>query len=236
MHKNRIGGSLAAPPSHTAVLTGPYTAVRWIKRQELFCCRRSLDVSDRRASFDSSDQRQSGLHPLPPFRSRLPGIQSHGRCDTSASTRRFQRSGLQRNSFRLLCRLLTSPSRSRTLRPAQSGLPDTPEISRGKTDRLHRTPAGFTTPTLDDRGPVLVHRTAALLHASFRPHLAMTPLRFANPSPSSGWIEDFHLQAANHARHTTERPPLLAAVQCSSSEHGRQARRNEAPPVLLLLR
>jgi hypothetical protein len=57
------------------------------------------------------------------------------------------------------------------------------------------------------RDPVLVHRSAALLHASFRPHLAMTPLRFANPSPPSGWIEDFHLQAVDHARHTTERPP-----------------------------
>src|SRR6266702_7643873 len=45
------------------------------------------------------------------------------------------------------------------------------------------------------RYPVFVHRAAALLHAFFRPHLAMTPLRFANPSPPSGWIEDFHLQA-----------------------------------------
>ena len=58
------------------------------------------------------------------------------------------------------------------------------------------------------RYPVLVHRAAALLHASFRPHLAMTPLRFANPSPSSGWIEDFHLQAVDHARHTTKNPRL----------------------------
>ncbi|MGY4198886.1 hypothetical protein ACVIM9_008227 [Bradyrhizobium sp. USDA 4520] len=57
------------------------------------------------------------------------------------------------------------------------------------------------------RYPVFVHRAAALLHASFRPHLAMTPLRFANPSPSSGWIEDFHLQAAGHARHTQFSPP-----------------------------
>jgi hypothetical protein len=32
----------------------------------------------------------------------------------------------------------------------------------------------------------------------------MTPLRFANPSPPSGWIEDFHLQAVDHARHTTK--------------------------------
>src|SRR6266571_8922654 len=52
------------------------------------------------------------------------------------------------------------------------------------------------------RYPVLVHRAATLLHASFRPRLATTPLRFANPSPPSGWIEDFHLQATDHARHT----------------------------------
>jgi hypothetical protein len=57
------------------------------------------------------------------------------------------------------------------------------------------------------RYPVLVHRAAALLHASFRPHLAMTPLRFAsNPSPSSGWIEDFQLQAVDHARHRAKSP------------------------------
>jgi hypothetical protein len=60
------------------------------------------------------------------------------------------------------------------------------------------------------RYPVFVHRAAALLHASFRPHLAMTPLRFANPSPSSGWIEDFHLQAVDHARHTKRGPARLA--------------------------
>src|SRR5271156_3435840 len=54
--------------------------------------------------------------------------------------------------LRLLCPLLTSPPRSRALRPAQSGLPDAPEISRGKIDRLRRTPAGFTTPVLDGRG------------------------------------------------------------------------------------
>src|SRR4029077_13862229 len=54
---------------------------------------------------------------------------------------------------------------------------------------------------------VLVHRAAVLLHASFRPRLATTPLRFANPSPPSGWIEDFHLQAVGHARHTTKKAP-----------------------------
>ena len=56
------------------------------------------------------------------------------------------------------------------------------------------------------RYPLLVHRAATLLHAVFRPHLAMTPLRFANPSPPSGWIEDFHLQAVVHTRHTTQSP------------------------------
>src|SRR5450759_3319086 len=30
------------------------------------------------------------------------------------------------------------------------------------------------------------------------------PLRIANPSPPSGWVEDFHLQATEHARHTTK--------------------------------
>src|SRR5271157_1535691 len=58
--------------------------------------------------------------------------------------------------------------------------------------------------------PVLVHRLAPLLHASFRPHLAVTPLRFANPSPPSGWVEDFHLQAVEHARHT-KKPTGLSA-------------------------
>src|SRR5260370_38648010 len=58
------------------------------------------------------------------------------------------------------------------------------------------------------RYPVFVHRAAALLHAFFRPHLAMTPLRFASPSPSSGWTEDFHLQAVVHTRHTRKTPRL----------------------------
>ena len=96
-------------------------------------------------------------------------------------------------------------------------LRDTTQASRGKTSRLHRTPAEFTTPALDGPGlrdhwlarpagqasyPVLVHRVAALLHASFRPCLATSPLRFANTSPPSGWIGDSHPHAAGHARHT----------------------------------
>jgi hypothetical protein len=60
----------------------------------------------------------------------------------------------------------------------------------------------LTRPTITASYPVPVRRVAALLHASFRPRLATTPLRFANPSPPSGWVEDLHLQAAEHARHT----------------------------------
>ena len=41
--------------------------------------------------------------------------------------------------------------------------------------------------------------------------LATTPLRFANPSPPSGWMEDFHLQAVDHARHT-EKAPLRSGA------------------------
>jgi hypothetical protein len=60
----------------------------------------------------------------------------------------------------------------------------------------------LTRPTITASYPVPVRRVAALLHASFGPRLATTPLRFANPSPPSGWVEDFHLQPAEHARHT----------------------------------
>src|SRR5499425_1519214 len=55
--------------------------------------------------------------------------------------------------------------------------------------------------------PVLVHRAAALLHAFFRPHLAMMPLRLANPSPPSDWIEDFYLQAVvQYSAHQRKAP------------------------------
>src|ERR1700692_3945428 len=56
------------------------------------------------------------------------------------------------------------------------------------------------------RYPVFVHRVGALLHGFFRPPLAMTPSRFANPPPPSAWIEDFHLQAVVHTRHTGKKP------------------------------
>jgi hypothetical protein len=52
--------------------------------------------------------------------------------------------------------------------------------------------------------PVPVRQVATLLHASFRPRLAATPLRFANTSPPSGCVGDLHPLAIEHARHTTK--------------------------------
>src|SRR3954447_10198495 len=54
--------------------------------------------------------------------------------------------------------------------------------------------------------PISVRRVVVLLHASFRRRLAETPLRFARPSPPSGWAGDLHPQAVEHARHTVDRP------------------------------
>src|SRR4029077_15037089 len=92
------------------------------------------------------------------------------------------------------------------------------QASPGKFNRLPRTPAGSTALTLDGYGlrgslaarpardasyPVSVRQVAVLLHASFRHHLAMMPLRFAKPSPPSGWLGDFHPQAIEHDTLTT---------------------------------
>ncbi len=41
---------------------------------------------------------------------------------------------------------------------------------------------------------------------AFRPHLAVTPLRFASTSPPPGCAGDFHPQAVEHARHTKKSP------------------------------
>ena len=46
-----------------------------------------------------------------------------------------------------------------------------------------------------------------------------TPLRFANPSPPSGWIGDFHPQTVEHAGHTTNalRASLLLPAPCPAA-------------------
>jgi hypothetical protein len=43
-------------------------------------------------------------------------------------------------------------------------------------------------------------------------------LRLANPSPSSGWIEDFHLQAVVHTRHTTRGRLCSKKAQASATK------------------
>ena len=104
--------------------------------------------------------------------------------------------------------------------PPQSRFRDQRQTSRGKFDRLPHATAEFTTSALDGYGlrchmptrpapyasyPVLVHRLVRLLHASFRPRLATTPLRFAITSPPSGCEKDLHLRAVEHARHNRDR-------------------------------
>jgi hypothetical protein len=77
--------------------------------------------------------------------------------------------------------------------------------------------------------PVSVRQVAALLHASFRPRLAATPLRFANTSPPSGCVGDLHPQAVEHARHTTNR---FAGVRVSPARSKAAACRVVPPPSL----
>ena len=67
------------------------------------------------------------------------------------------------------------------------------------------------------RHPVFVHRLAPLLHASFRPRLTTTPLRFAMTSPPSGCQRDFHPQAVEHARHTKKTGDLRPSLQMAKS-------------------
>ncbi len=69
--------------------------------------------------------------------------------------------------------------------------------------------------------PVLVHRLAPLIHASFRPRLATTPLRFSSPSPPPGWAGDLHPLAVEHVRHTNIGAPMARRAVKSSSKRTR---------------
>jgi hypothetical protein len=150
-----IGVGLAASPSHTTVRTGPYTAVRRIERTPVPAGGASAGVWKRASArmLRSLQCRAVGLHlSALACRTDSTACLPPGTFEMRVSTPHFQPFGPSVELLRLLCPLLTSPPRSRALRPAQSGSPDTSEISRGKTDRLRRTPAGFTTPILDGRG------------------------------------------------------------------------------------
>ena len=96
------------------------------------------------------------------------------------------------------------------------------EISLSKTDDLHRTTAGCT-PRLFDResfavscqlalissasNPFSVRQLAVSVHASFRPLLAESPLRFPSV-PTVRSRKDFHLQVISHVRHTRKNAPV----------------------------
>jgi hypothetical protein len=106
----------------------------------------------------------------------------------------------------------------------------TQQLSRGKSQPRLRRDAGLTkqplsrwrtswwrAPSSRDchaSDPVRVPRPAPSFHASFRPRLTATPLRFACPSPPPSWTEDFHLRALRHGpAHTllvTYRRPTAA--------------------------
>ena len=129
------------------------------------------------------------------------------------------------------------------MRFAQFRHRNTAQASLGKFDRLPRTPAGSTVLAFDGCGlrdqsparparnasyPVSVRQVAVLLHASFRHRLAVMPLRFAKPSPPSGWPGDFHPQAIEHARHATK-PLRGSGAHSATRPHDRKRGTSDEP-------
>ena len=114
------------------------------------------------------------------------------------------------------------------MKPLNSTSPDSEtaaQASRGKpipcTD-LQYTTAGFTLPALGGYAlrclvptratmaptyPVPVRRLVPLLHASFKPRLATTPLRFATLHLHQVGRGTFTLLVSRHARHTSGTAP-----------------------------
>ncbi len=91
------------------------------------------------------------------------------------------------------------------------------EISPGKNALLHCTTAGFTPLRFGHESfavfgplallgsalyPILVHRLAASLHASFPRSVALAQLRFTSLAVASS-REDLHLQECAHAGRTS---------------------------------
>jgi hypothetical protein len=100
-----------------------------------------------------------------------------------------------------------------------SPIPDTKQISWGKLGRLPCTVAESTLRTLMDMDfavscPLVRHwrlvSGSCPSTRTFDPCFFRTPPRggspciITRPSPPSGWPEDFHLQTAEHAQHTTK--------------------------------
>jgi hypothetical protein len=205
-------------PSHTTVHTGPYTAVRWIKRGRSFTPAPKAQPAKPAVSVSvpSNDAVRASPFPVAPKArylefGRLADTRSPHLCVLPAfrPSAKLASPTMPSADFCAAVRLpydnlsLESGTQRRSPEVRATAFaarpPDLPPRSLMAVDFAI---IGSLVRPGRPRYPVLVHRAAALLHASFRPHLAMTPLRFANPSPPSGWIEDFHLQAVVHARHT----------------------------------
>jgi len=142
---------------------------------------------------------------------------------------------LKRIGFaRLLCPLLTSDARSPLLADRLVRV-----VAKGNSSRTHARPPRLSLspfvarppdlqhwpsmdgglrrvwaarPTSTAYYPIPVRQAATLLHAAFRPRLATTPLRFANPSPPSSWIRDFHPQVGKHAWQTKKAPARMPGL------------------------
>ncbi len=105
---------------------------------------------------------------------------------------------------------------------------DTAQASRSKPNRLRHAPARSTTPDLDGYG-LRDHRLIGSLVRPGKPHiwflfvrswlcytlfrlrLTTTPLRFANPSPPSGWTEDSHPPKLSRMLGAPKKAPLSGA-------------------------
>ena len=130
----------------------------------------------------------------------------------------FHRSGLQHAIACLLCRLLTSAERSGGIAPPSVLNEDTPQISRGNLSYRPCISAGFIkhVPTVDGGlcGCVPA-RPARSFHASFRPHLTVTPLRFPCPSaprtPGQGTFTPKH--DSMHGTHARCQPLGIAGAR-----------------------
>ena len=80
------------------------------------------DRGVRRIEFGPFEQRRPGFTLPRCFESQMSGIRPHGRHEVS-TPKHSSSAGLQRNSFRLLCPLLTSALRSGRLATTSVSLP-----------------------------------------------------------------------------------------------------------------
>jgi len=157
----------------------------------------------RRTGCGPFERRRPGFTLPRRSKGQVPGFRPYGRSEVSVSSRPFQRSGLRRTlpptmpsadfcvAVRSPCDDLSLESetqrRSPEVRPTAftARPPDLPPRSLMAMD--FAIACSLVRPGRP-RYPVLVHRAAALLHASFRPHLAMTPPAFAGAGSCASLI------------------------------------------------